>query len=131
MPKLLCTLPNASDEISGIKFVSHANGMLSEEVADDVAEMFATIPGYQVVGGVDRAAEAAAAAAAKAAEEAAEEAAKADLLKRAEAVSFKPKASWGLERLTAEVVAAEAAAAKAAADAEKKPADAEKAEGDK
>ena len=101
MPKVLCTLPNASEEISGVKFSEHANGMLSEDVSDDVAAAFASIPGYTVVG-------------AEPAGGAAADAEKADLLARAEAVGFKVKASWSVERLKTEVEAAEAAHAEAA-----------------
>ena len=135
MPKVLCTLPNASDEISGVKFVTHAKGMLSEEVSDDVAAGFAAIPGYELIGSAptgptaeEKAAEAEAEAAAKKATEeaeavaaAAKEAAKADLLARAAKVELKVKANWSLERLTAEVEAAEKAAADVKPTDESKP----------
>jgi hypothetical protein len=49
MPKILCTLPNASTEISGVKFAPHDESMLSEEVSLEVAESFAAIDGYKVV----------------------------------------------------------------------------------
>lgn len=112
MPKVLCTLPNASDEISGVKFSAHEKGMLSEDVSDDVAATFASIPGYELVGVkpaapvVDDTAKAAA------------EAERATLLARADAVGFKAKSTWGLERLTSEVEAAEKAKADADAAAE-------------
>lgn len=49
MPRVLCTLPNASAEISGVKFVSTADGgMLSEDLSDERAAEFAAIPGYTV-----------------------------------------------------------------------------------
>lgn len=108
MPKVLCTLPNASDEINGVKFTSHEKGMLSEDVSDDVAADFASIPGYVVVGAVDSEVAAAAKAAA--------EAEKVDLLARAANIAdFKVKANWSLDRLRAEVEGAEKAAAEAAA----------------
>lgn len=121
MPKVLCTLVNASDFISGVKFVTHAAGMLSEEVSDEVAEGFTAIPGYELVGDKKPSNEEAEAAAAA---EAAKEAARAELVARAAAVDLKVKANWSLGRLTAEVESAEekAAAAKAAAD---KPAEGE------
>jgi len=102
MPQVLCTLPNASTEISGVKFSVHANGMLSDEISDDAAAVFASIPGYALVGmtAADR----------EAAEHAAE-AAKADLLARAAAIEFKTKANWSLDRLKTEVEAAEVAKA--------------------
>ena len=58
MPKVLCSLPNASQEINGVKFTQHAHGMLSEDVSDEFAASFASIPGYTVVGAHDPAAEA-------------------------------------------------------------------------
>lgn len=48
MPKVLCTLPNASTEINGVKFVSHKLGMLSENIDDDVAVTFTAIDGYTI-----------------------------------------------------------------------------------
>ena len=100
MPKILCTLPNASDEINGVKFVAHANGMVSEDVSDDVAAEFTAIPGYVAVGNAP-------------APDGAADADKAALLARAEAIGFKVKANWSAERLTSEVEAAEKAAAEA------------------
>lgn len=50
MPRLHCSLPNASDEISGIKFVSHADGgKVSVEISESLAADMATIPGYSIV----------------------------------------------------------------------------------
>ena len=51
MSKIKCTLPNASTEISGVKFESVGGAMLSEDVSDDVALNFSSIPGYTVVAG--------------------------------------------------------------------------------
>lgn len=113
MPKVLCTLPNASDEIGGIKFVSHAKGMLSEDVSDEQAARLASIPGYKIVGG-------------NAPDEndgAAKDAERAELLAEAEALGMKVKGNWSLDRLKSEVEAAkkakadaDAAAAEAAKD---------------
>ena len=51
MPKVICKLPNASTEISGVKFTADEDGaMLSEDVAQDVADSFALIPGYEIIG---------------------------------------------------------------------------------
>ncbi len=142
MPKVLCTLPNASEEISGVKFVTHANGMLSEHVSEDVAEAFSAIPGYEIISvasdpvtttasTAQAAAEAAERAQAEAeAAAAAEAAAKSDrdaLLTRAEAAGLKVKGSWGNERLKAEVEAAEKLKAEAGAQGA---GDAGKSEGD-
>lgn len=106
MPKILCTLPNASLYINGVTFVSHAKGVLSEDVTDAVAADFAAIPGYEIVGATD------------AADKAAAEAEKAALMARADAAGLKTKGNWSLERLTAEVESAEKAAVVAPAAAE-------------
>lgn len=106
MPKLLCTLPNASEEISGIKFVSHAAGMLSEDVSDEQAAKFASIPGYEIVGATqpkdlkDPSAD----DEAKAAE-------RAVLVERADAAGLRVKGNWSIERLRTEVETAEKAKA--------------------
>lgn len=106
MAKILCTLPNASEEISGVKFVAHEKGMLSEEVAADVAERFASIPGYEVVG--------ATAPKAPPVQDDAKAAERAALSARAEAVGLKVKGTWSNDRLATEVEQAEKAAAVAA-----------------
>lgn len=103
MPKLLCTLPNASEEISGIKFVTHAAGMLSEDVSDEQAAKFASIPGYEIVGATQPK-ELSADDEAKAAE-------RAGLVERAEAVGLRVKGNWSIERLRTEVETAEKAKA--------------------
>lgn len=110
MPKVLCTLPNASEEISGVKFVSHAKGMLSEEIDDEAAAVFASIPGYEIVGDTKKAATPPAEDDAKAAERAA-------LVSKAEALGLKVKANWSIERLASEIQAAEAAKAAEASKA--------------
>ena len=46
MPKVLCTLPNASAEINGVAFTPADGGMLSEELSADRAAGFLVIPGY-------------------------------------------------------------------------------------
>jgi hypothetical protein len=46
MAKILCMLPNASDSINGVKFVTHKLGMISEELEDEAAEAFLAIKGY-------------------------------------------------------------------------------------
>ena len=48
MKTLTCTLKNASEEINGIKFSRQDDGSVVAEVADEVAEAFAQIPGYSV-----------------------------------------------------------------------------------
>lgn len=54
MAKIICKLPNASELISGVKFVTHKLGMISEEIADEVAAEFVKIEGY-VLAEVDKA----------------------------------------------------------------------------
>ena len=97
MAKVLCTLPNASDNINGVKFTEHDKGMLSEEISDEAAADFVAIPGFELVG-------------AKQAEPEVD-AEKAALLERAAAVDLKVKSVWGVDRLRAEVEQAEKAAA--------------------
>lgn len=47
---VICTLPNASDEINGIPFEDHEDGKISKvAVSAEVAEGFAQIDGYKVV----------------------------------------------------------------------------------
>jgi hypothetical protein len=46
MPKILCTLPNASAEINGVKFSPAEGGMLSDDMTAEQAESFLSIPGY-------------------------------------------------------------------------------------
>lgn len=45
--KVICTLPNASDEINGVKF-ELVDGAAVAEVSDKVAEQFAGINGYTI-----------------------------------------------------------------------------------
>ncbi len=104
MAKVLCTLPNASAEINGVKFEAHANGMLSEEVSDEVAAEFSAIPGYQAVGTKAQP------DANKAPADADKAAARDALIQRAEAAGLKVKGTWSNERLQTEVEAAEKAA---------------------
>lgn len=48
MSKVICSLPNAAELINGVKFIEHKLGMISEEISEEVAALFAKIPGYQV-----------------------------------------------------------------------------------
>lgn len=50
MPKVHCSLPNASDNINGVKFEPAEGGVVSEEVDQETAEAFAAIDGYSIVG---------------------------------------------------------------------------------
>lgn len=106
MPKVLCTLPNASEEINGVKFTSHAKGMVSENVADDVAAAFAEVPGYEIVGESKKT-------------DADEAAARAALAEKAEALGVAVKPAWGAAKIEAAIEAAEKAALAAAVGADK------------
>jgi hypothetical protein len=46
MPRVLCTLPNASIQINSVDFEKTKEGMLSEDIADDVAANFLLIDGF-------------------------------------------------------------------------------------
>lgn len=48
MAKVICKLPNASTNINGIRFVTHRDGMISEEIDDAVALTLSDIPGYEI-----------------------------------------------------------------------------------
>ena len=104
MPKIICTIPGAPEEIGGlkglIKFKATDAGMVAD-VSDDEAARFATIPGYALAkdgGDGDNGKQA----------EAAEREA---LLARAAAVNLAVTASWKLPRLKSEVEHAEKQAA--------------------
>lgn len=58
--KVLCKLPNASGEINGVKFAKTDDGMLSEDIGEDVAKAFSEIPGYEIVADTKSAAKSAA-----------------------------------------------------------------------
>jgi hypothetical protein len=44
--RVLCTLPNCSDQINGHRFSPVPGGMVSDDLPDDEARAFCTIPGY-------------------------------------------------------------------------------------
>ena len=47
MPRVVCKSPNASNEISGVKFeLTESGDLVSEEINQETAELFASIPGY-------------------------------------------------------------------------------------
>lgn len=49
MPKVICTRPNASLLINGVNFtpLEDGTGVISEEIGDEAAELFLSIPGYE------------------------------------------------------------------------------------
>lgn len=97
MAKVLCTRPNASEEINGVAFTQTEEGMLSEEISDEQAEAFCAIPGYTLVGDADGDGDVD----------------KVDLLAKATELGIAVKANWGVPRLTAEIKRAEEAKAAA------------------
>lgn len=47
MPRVICDLPNASLEISGVKFFPlEEGGVISDEISDEQTAAFLEIPGY-------------------------------------------------------------------------------------
>lgn len=94
MSKVICTLPNASDVINGVKFVAHKLGAISEEIAEDVAAHFTSIKGYVLDGGDIEA-----------------------LRARATELGIDVNSKWKQDRLTAEIEKAEAKKADEAAAA--------------
>lgn len=99
MAKVICTLPNASELINGIKFIKHEAGVISEEISDEAAAAFASIKGY-VLDGV------------KAVEDDLDK-----LRARATELGVAFKGNWKKERLSSEIARAEENAAEAAAAA--------------
>lgn len=125
MPKIICTLPNASDEISGVKF-SRLNGdqLISEDISADQAELFLSIPGYFAEGDAPEVDEPKQAAAQPKQETAAQRKAR---LKQEEADALKAEQ----DRLAAEQERIDAEKAAAAAESAAGKADAPAAGGDK
>lgn len=102
MVQVICTLPNASEEISGVKFSKHEDAMISEEITQEVADGFLEISsGYKLAGDV------------KAAKQPSDEdkAARDALLVKAAALNLTVNHRWSLTTLADRVVAAEAEAA--------------------
>jgi hypothetical protein len=49
MARVICTLPNCSTRISGTAFTVDRGQAISEEISDEEAARFASIPGYKLV----------------------------------------------------------------------------------
>lgn len=49
--KLLCTLPNASTNIDGVRLEPHPRGMVTVDHVDDgnITKRWLSIPGYEVI----------------------------------------------------------------------------------
>ena len=54
--RVICTRPNASTEINGVKFTptKDGTGVISDEVSEEVAALFLSIPGYHDAEGDDQ-----------------------------------------------------------------------------
>lgn len=49
MPRVICALPNASDNISGVEFTLLQDGRrISAEISEEQAAIFASVPGYEL-----------------------------------------------------------------------------------
>jgi len=50
MARVRCDLPNASENINGVAFMPAVDGshVISEDVADEIAARFCSIPGYSL-----------------------------------------------------------------------------------
>lgn len=115
MPKVICTLPNASDEISGVKFSKHPDregAMVSENISEDQAAHFLSIAGYEPVGEKKPTATAKSDAEREAEAErerqAAEAAAELEALRaKAKELGVECKGNWKADRLRAEIEKAE------------------------
>lgn len=44
--RITCNLPNASEKINGVAFKKRGDVMVSEDIDQDVADGFLSIPGY-------------------------------------------------------------------------------------
>lgn len=116
MPKVICSLPNASESISGVRFSPQENGVISDDVSEDVAAMFLAIPGYTLAPGESAPPQEVSAPAAAASSEQAKDDIVA-LRAKAEALGIRVDNRWKESRLHTEIKAAEdelAAAGKAA-----------------
>ena len=50
MARVISTLPNQAAVTNGVKFEEDKGQFLSEDVSDEVAANFASIPGYRIAG---------------------------------------------------------------------------------
>lgn len=105
MARVICKLPNASEEISGVKFEKHDDGMLSEEIGAEAAARFASIPGYELVAAVKAPPKDDADVNGDGVVDLT------DLVARATALGVSVKANWKAARLTSAIERAESAAA--------------------
>lgn len=48
MAKVICTLPNVSAKINGVRFTADRGEYISDEISDEAALNFASIPGYRI-----------------------------------------------------------------------------------
>lgn len=50
MARVICNLPFAAEVISGVKFLEDRGERISEEIGDEAAKLFASIPGFRLAG---------------------------------------------------------------------------------
>ena len=53
MAKVICTLPNASDTINGVRFTRDRGQMISDDMTDEQAAAFERVGGFKIVGKKD------------------------------------------------------------------------------
>lgn len=103
MARVLCTRPNAAEEISGVKFEQVEGGMLSEEIDQETVDMFLEVGGYEVHAGEDDG---------KSADSDTNGdgyVSKAELIEKAEALGIKVAKSWTMEKIAEAIAAAQPA----------------------
>lgn len=49
MARVICRLPNASTEINGVRFTEDRGEMISDEITAELADAFASIPGFHKI----------------------------------------------------------------------------------
>lgn len=111
MARVICTSPNASENISGVAFEKTKHGMLSAVISDEQAALFASIRGYKLADDegnpVEDEHDDEPGAGAGAAEDLG------PLVARAKELGIAVKSNWKAARLNAEIKRAEEAASKA------------------
>lgn len=106
MVQVLCTRPNAAEEISGVKFEAVEGGMLSEEIDQDTADMFLEVGGYEIHGDKTDGSE----GDGKSADSDGDGyVSKAELIEQAKALGINVAKSWSMTKIAEEIAAAQAA----------------------
>lgn len=98
MARVVCTRPNAAEEISGVKFEQIEGGMLSEEIDQETVDMFLEVGGYHVYGAED-----------SDKPEGDGYVTKAELIEQAKALGITVAKSWSMAKIAEEIAAAQPA----------------------